>query len=424
MRWLLLGFVCACGDNVTPRLRQVRYDIAGVEVPDPRLFHDLQRDEDCVATPWADGATYCTPAFTPAVYTDPICSQPLAQTADAPAGYAATYFALRGEVSLRRLRPVVSEVPPPAQYWVLDRTECIGPYAGDASMHFGALGGELDESQFVRLRRSAPQGDGRVQRIALDTDDGQRFPTGFYDRALATGCSLEHTSDVASPRCVPDAIAATLFGDASCSQPVLVAPPELPAFARYGANDCPTYAPLADDVSGQPVFGVRGGQCAPVTLPEAYELYSVGAPLELPVVTRDRGDGMRIQPITVVTGDVRVADLAVHDGELGVDCRPGLLAGTSRCLPETADTVTYFIDEQCRDPIDVALLADGSCAPQPRYALHAGEIHAIGEPVPGQLFEVSTGDRCMPHVAAPPLVAHLIGPALPAETFVAADVRY
>lgn len=424
MRWIWLLAVWACGDNVTPRLAQVRYAIEGVEVADPQLFHDRARDEECTAMPWADGATYCTPAFTPAVYTDPICSQPLAQTVAPPSGYVATYFVLRGQVSLRRLHTVAGEVPPPAQYWLLDGPECVGPYAGDATTHFAAVGAELDESQFVRLRRSPPEGDGRVQRIAIDTDDGLHLPAGFHDRTLATDCSLEHATDADSPRCVPDAVFATLFGDAACSQPVLVAPAQPPAFARYGNADCPSYAPLADDVTGQPTFDINTGQCTPVTLPDGYQLFSVGATLDLPAVTRERGAGARIQPITAVTGGLRIADTSVHDLALGVDCRPGLLAGTSRCLPATTTITSYFIDDQCRDAIDVAFVAAGSCAPLPRYASGVDAIHAIGDPVPSPLYEVSTGDRCVPYAPPSPLVAHLVGPPLPLETFAAADVRY
>jgi hypothetical protein len=425
VRWIWLFTVVGCGDNVTPRLEQVRYDVDGIEVADPRLFHDLARGEDCVATPWADGATYCTPAYSDAVYTDPICSKPLARTIDPPSGYAATYFILNGQATLRRLHSVLAEVPPPPQYWVLQGAECQGPYVGDASAHFAAVELPLDETQFVRLRRSAPEGDGRIQRISFDTSDGLHVPAAFRDRELTTDCTLEFARDVASPRCVPGAAAAaTVFGDDACSQPVLVAPERPPTFATFGTADCPSYALLAGDVTGQPVFDRRTGQCAPVTLPEGYPLYSVGAPLDLAVVTRERGIGTRIQPITVVSGTLRVADTAVHDTQLAADCWPGLLAGTSRCLPATTGILTYFIDDQCRDPIDVAFLEDGTCSPQPRYAARPDEIHAIGEPVPMELYEISTGDRCVPFSATPPLVAHLVSPPLTPETFAAADVRY
>jgi hypothetical protein len=424
VRWIWLVALAACGDNVSPRLAQIRYDIDGVELADPQHFHDLQRDEDCVATPWADGATYCTPAFTPAAYLDPICSDPVAQTADSPSGYAATYFVLNGTVSLRRLHPIQREVAPPDEYWVLEGTECIGPYAGDSTTHFAALGPELDETRFVRIRKAPLEGDGRIQRLAVTTDDGLHILTGFHDRTLDTDCSLEFTSDVASPRCVPDASRATLFDDAACSRPVLVAPGQEPAFARYGDDACPTYAPVGDDVTGRPVFGVRGDTCAPVTLPEPYPLFSVGAPLDLAVVTREPGTGDRIQPITVVTGRLRGPDTAVHDTRLGVDCRPGMLAGSPRCLPATTSVVSYYIDDQCRDPIDVAIVTDGACSPLPRYASGTDTIYALGDAVPMQLYEVSTGDRCMPFAPLPPQVAHLLGPALPPETFAAANVRY
>ncbi len=411
---------------MTPRLEPVRYDIAGIEVDDPVRFHDRARGEDCSAMTWADGATYCTPAHTDAVYTDPLCTSPLARTQDAPTGYVATYFNLRGDVSLRRLWPVVAEVAPPSQYWVLEATECIGPYAGDSSMHYATVSPELDETHFVRLLRSAPQGNARVQRIAIDTDDGMHVVSAFHDRTIGADCALEYPSDVASPRCVPEAAPfTTLFSDASCSQPLLQVPADPPAFAQFGTTDCPSYGAVTDEVTGTPVFDQVSGTCTPVTLPHGYRVYAVGAALDLQQVTRETGAAARIEPVTVVTGSEKAADTFVHDNQLAADCSPGLLAGSWRCLPAVAQiTSSYFIDDQCQDPIDVALVPRSACAPAPKFAYEPETIHAIGDAVPMQLYEVSTGDRCVPYNPVPPLIAHLVGPPLPAETFAAADVRY
>ena len=424
MRWIWLLALLACGDNVIPRLERVHYDIAGVEVDDPELFHDRLRDEDCTAMKWADGATYCTPQYTDAVYSDPICTHPLAHASDVPAGYVGTYFVLRGDASLRRLWPVAAEITTPAQYWVLESGSCLGPYSGDSNTHYAAVGAELDESHFVRVRRSAPAGSGRVQLVALDTDDGLHVPLALHDRTLSTDCDLEFAQDVDHARCVPaGAVAGTLFRDAGCSEPVLLSP-DPPPFARYGASDCPTYATVGDEVTGEQLFDITDGVCGPVTLPNGYRQFAVGAPLDLPVVTRERGAGTRIQPIARVAGAVRIPDGWVHDTQLAADCRPGLLAGTHRCMPATTDVTSYFIDDQCRDPIDVAFIPESACAPAPKFAFRPEAVHPIGERVPMQLYEVSTGDRCVPYAPQPPYVAHMIGPPLPLDTFAPADPRY
>jgi len=426
VRWIWLLALLACGDNVTPRLEPVRYAIAGVEVADPRVFHDRARGEDCAAVSWADGATYCTPTYSDAVYTDPICTQPMARTVDLPSGgYAATYFILRGQATLRRLHPVLGEVPPPAQFWVLRDATCVGPYTGDATARFGAVGPELDESAFVRLRRSAPEGSGRLQLIAWYTDDGLHAPAGFHDRTLGADCTLADHADADAVACEPDAQQADGFSDPACTRPVVQTVTSPPAFAWYYTGACPTYAAVGDEVIDQTLYGLSGSACTRAQLPDGWREFALGDPIELATMTRERGAGARIQPITLVAKGLRTPDDLVHDTALATDCHPGPLAGTTRCVPATTTAiVSYFIDDTCLDPIDVALVPTGTCTSPPRFAFRPDAFHAIGEPVPMQLYEVSTGDRCVPYTPAPPYVARMVGPPLPLETFVAADVRY
>src|SRR5205085_12332231 len=79
MGWQRLSLACAlalvaCGDNQEirttsgSRLRLAWVDFGGgVRLLSPTDLWDAERQEACVAWPWTDGNTYCTPSAT-AVY--------------------------------------------------------------------------------------------------------------------------------------------------------------------------------------------------------------------------------------------------------------------------------------------------------------------------------------------------------------------
>ena len=425
MRWIWLVVIAACGDNTEQRLSVVRYAFEdGTVLADARLFHDLQRDEDCSAVRWSDAATYCTPAYAPAAYTDPICKTPIARSPDAP--YVATYFTLDGETSVRRLHPVASEVAPPAQFWLYNGTECNGPFPGDASEHYDSLDDELDPSAFVRLRRSDPAGKRRLEVIRWSTDDGLSAPAAIHDNDLASDCVLADHHDAEQVACEPEgAPPAAYFADAGCTEPVVVVYGEPPPLASFAVGTCHAYAAPHNEVIQAPLFTMNVTGCMAAAPPPGSRQFALGEPVSLAMLSRARGDAPRIELVSLTADAVAAPDDLVFDRTLAADCRPGELAGGLRCLPPASLAVTpYFTDEHCIDTIDVVLVDETACTPAPRFAHSDAGLRAIGDRVTVPLFEVSTGDQCVPYEPIAPLVAHAAGPPLPPGTFAAADVRY
>ena len=425
MRWIWLVVIAACGDNTEQRLSVVHYAFEdGTMLADARLFHDLQRDEDCSAVRWSDAATYCTPAYVPAAYTDPVCKTPIARSPGA--AYVATYFTLAGKTSVRRLHPIASEVAPPAQFWLSDGTSCNGPFPGDASERYYSLGDELDTSAFVRLRRSEPEGKHRLEVITWSTDDGLIVPAAIHDNDLACDCALADHHDADQVACEPQgAPPATYFADAGCTEPVVAVYGEPPALASFAVGTCHAYAAPQTEVIQAPLFTANASGCVAAAPPPGSRQFALGEPVSLAMLSRARTSAPRIELVSLTAGAVATPDDLVFDRTLAADCQPGELAGGLRCLPPAPLPVTtYFTDEHCIDTIDVVVVDESACTPAPRFAHGEAGLQPIGDRVTVPLFEVSTGDRCVPYEPGAPLVAHAAGPPMPPGTFAAADVRY
>lgn len=408
MRWIWLVVLVACGDNVVPRLEPVTYDLAGTPYESPLFFHDRARDESCGPVGWADGATYCTPWLLPVAYLDASCSEAVAM---GDAGYAPTMFEIGGKRSVRRVHPVVPRAAP-AQYWLSENGSCDGPYPADAQSTWGDLSSdELDESAFVRLYRSAPEGDGRLQVIALNTLDGTHAPRAMHDRDLGFDCVFVDGRDRDRVACLPpDAADAAFFLDETCTQRAIVVDGGPPSLARLG---CDSFARVGAERSVS-VYRLDDTGC--VSAPIAGHIYEVGDPVEIAYATRERRGSGRIQPIDDVAGAARIPDGLLYDAMLDADCGLSPLDGSARCLPAAVPIDTYFTDTLCTAPRDIAVLSPGCSAPD-RFAWRDA-YHAIGDVVTDPLYVPSTGDTCM--LQPPAGEPHAVGPALPAETFVPA----
>ena len=408
MRWIWLAVLVACGDNVVPRLEAVTYDLDGATYVAAGQFHDRARGESCTSVRWGDGATYCTPALASTAYTDGNCSQLVAM---ASSGYVASMSAF-GLHSLRAISPRA----PLAQYWLMTNGVCTGPYPAAADSMWGDIAGdELDESAFVRLYRSAPEGSGRLQVISLYTLDGLRIPIELYDSELKVECDFGEGRDRDHVSCAPSgAFDVDHYADASCTVPLVVAPGDAPAFVRI---DCDAYAAVGDEVTS-PVYEVTSNGCQPAQLPTGWHVYSVGgSPVQLADATRVRQGDARIQPIEIVAGTARVADRYLHDTMLDADCWLMPYSDALRCVPPAAPISTYFAEDTCMVERDVAVLDAHVCGAPERFAFRDA-YHAVGAIVTDALYVPSTGDRCM--LQPPDGEPHAIGPALAAETFVPA----
>ena len=415
MRWIWLVLLCACGDNIVPRLVALTYDVGGVTYTRPGQFHDTLRDEDCHPDHWADGATYCTPPYDDApVYTDAGCTDAIAVGSG---GYTATYFTLAGIKSLRRLRPVTPSMRNPAQYWMQSTNGCDGPFPAPAGISWGEIGDELDESAFVRLLRSAPEGDGRVQTIVWHTSDGLRQPTGFHDRELGVDCTVttEFGRDHDHVVCAPPAQPLYYYADAACTQPVVVASPDDPL--PILELDCETFARAGAERMGA-LYASSGGLCQPTTAPDGFRHFEVGAPVEAPVLSRVRGGSGRIQSITLVAGNVHVPDRYLHDTMIDADCEPVRTTDGPRCLPTWQNIDTYYSDDQCTQTVEIVSENVGTCAAPVQYGRDPDGFHEVGAIVTDPLYVPSTGDICM--VQPPSGEPHEVGPPLPLDTFVPA----
>lgn len=409
MRWIWVVLLAACGDNVVPRLEPVTYDLAGTPYVSPVFFHDRARDETCGPVGWADGATYCTPSLLPVAYLDAACSEAVAM---GDTGYAPTMFTIAGKRSVRRVHPVVPRATP-AQYWISGNGSCDGPYPAAADMKWGDLSSdELDESAFVRLYRSAPEGSSRLQVVALNTLDGIHAPRAMHDRDLGFDCVFVDGRDRDRVACLPpDAADAAFFLDESCTQRAIVVDGAPPSLARLG---CESFARVGAEMTGGAVYTLVDGACAQQQI--GGRVYEVGEPVEVAYATREREGHGRIQPIDDVAGLARIPDGLLYDAVLGADCGLSPVDGVTRCLPAAAPLATYFTDALCTMPRDVAVLSSTCGAPE-RFAFRDA-YHAIGAVVTDPLYVPSTADTCM--VQPPAGEPHDVGPVLAAETFVPA----
>lgn len=414
MRWIWLVVLCACGDNTVPRLAALTYAVGDVTYTRAGEFHDTARDEDCSPWTWADAATYCTPAFHAPVYTDSACTDAIAPGA---VHYTPTYFTIAGLTLLQRLHPVTPSTRAPAQYWLHTQDTCSGPYPSPPGAQWGDIGDELDETAFVRLLRSAPEGDGRLQTIAWHTSDGLYQPMGFHDRDLGVDCTVYNASgrDRDHVLCDPGASPVFYYADAACTHPIVVA--DVGTTSPILKLDCETFASAGSERSG-PVYSNVSGACQPDTLPDGIRQYEVGPPVDVAVLARERAGAGRIQSITLVSGDVRVPDRYLHDTSLDSDCTPTPSLDVPRCMPDYMNIDTYFSDDQCSQPIDIASLNVGTCEAPVRWAAKATTFHQVGAVVTDPLYVPSTGDTCM--LQAAPGEPHAVGPPLPVETFVPA----
>jgi len=405
VRWIWLAVLVACGDDVVPRLQAVTYDLDGAIYTAPGEFHDRARDEDCTSMRWGDGATYCTPAVAATAYADSNCSQLVAM---ASSGYVAS----TSSYGVHDLRAVAPRAPL-SQYWSMNDGACSGPYPAAADSAWGdVVGDELDESAFVRLYRSAPEGSGRLQTIAWNTLDGTHVPLALYDRQLDSECSFSDARDRDRVACAPADVVDVDYADASCSEPVVIAQAR-PAFARL---DCDAYAPVGDEITTT-VYAASSRGCQPIDLPAGWHVYAVGTAVEVAYATRERQGSTRMQPIELVAGAARLADGLVYDSTLDADCALAPYAGAVRCVPAAVAVSTYFADAGCMTERDVALIKRDACGAPERFAFRDA-YHAVGPIVTDALYVPSTGDRCM---AQPPDdEPHAIGPALAPETFVPA----
>ena len=132
--------------------------------------------------------------------------------------------------------------------------------------------------------------------------------------------------------------------------------------------------------------------------------------------------GTRLKVRTLTSDDGAKQQIGFFDSEVGVACTFGLASdGTQRCMPITQATLTtnFFGDISCTTRVAIS-----GCADVPAFAREsvgtcgAADFYQVTGAHSGGVY-VLNGPTCSA-VAAPPVGAFDIGPAIPASTWMKA----
>jgi hypothetical protein len=178
----------------------------------------------------------------------------------------------------------------------------------------------------------------------------------------------------------------------------------------------------------------------PVSDPE-YQMFTVGAAVALTsfaeAIEVRSGTGQLKVVQAGSPGGPAMAGVRFFDSVHGQLCYLSVIAadGIVRCIPKTADTGVYFVDETCTTPI-VANLPGADCTPAPTFASRLGpdgqtagtqvlHIYPIGAPYVGPAYALLQGSGCLPIGDAAglgPGTTFTTGPEIPATEFAPANL--
>jgi len=428
MRIAIVLALAACGDNrpdprpahsgTRVKLRYFEY-ADGTRQRDLALYHDSAWNEPCRPVRWSDGARYCTPDAAEAFYTDPACTNLVgrASSAEPPPRYFTAFYSVQGVPYPSTLYRAGDRTDVPQQRWVLDDGLCKGPLVNDGAYDYYLLGEKLADP--ARIKRSESYGDGDLQLADDYSDDGLRAPIMFSDRKYGE-CATPERANADTVECVPlDSVPAAYFHDGQCTEPVLtVAGSTIPALvASFDIiTGCQQMFPIATELMAPQLFTNLGGICNEVQPPNGVRFFSTAAAIDLPKVVRERESAdRRLRRIDRVTGELRLEDTFVYDSELATDCVPS----GDVCMPVTnIATQTFFSDDTCATPLEVALVAARACDPPVLYATKSGELVPLTGRISNPFYELSTGDTCRVYAPPIPYVAYGVGAPLGRERLV------
>jgi hypothetical protein len=437
MRALALGVLAACGDNLADpdearsgiRIKLVRYVYDdGTSEIERTFFFDRELGTKCFPEVWSDGARYCTPPHGEAVFVDAACTGVLGRvtTGGTPPRFFTTSFELaKGPSPLpSHLHLAEERTPAPPLTWKLHEGRCLGPFVDDTGAYdYYAVGNALPIDS-LRIKHTAPPGLERLEDIFATSADGLRVAIGVHDHALSLECIAAGTPGSTTATCTPRRVDTYLsyFTDPQCSDPVVpvvsASPPAIATLERPGTS-CSDYYRVTTEVHVTAIYQLVGGTCIPEPLPASQYLRTQR--LELATLPRRPAGAHRLQPIEL--GELVAPDRLLRDSALDADCeRSELPSHELRCLPAGAASLrTLFSDDGCQTPLQIALVGARECDPPLRFVKDS-MVHPILEPYAAPIYELTTGDRCGVFPVTPGFVPHAVGPALPFETFPAAQV--
>ena len=451
MKRLLLLALVACGDNTLPQdayqarsgeriaLRVFAY-ADGAKQWDANTFFDRERMERCTVQRWSDGHTYCTPPAVPTVYSEPNCVDGelgrWLSTQPAPDHFYREITLIGGEV-ISRVFGRIAEVAPPVKTYQITAGQCMETLS--LGWTYYSLGETLANTSFARVKHVSAVGETRLGLDAYTTEDGLYVPIEtdvpmLRDRVLDNECKVVAQPNAATTRCEPAYAGEAEFSrDTGCATLdilALEATSQVPEVIVRDDAGCRSYFRHSAEIPHVPVFLPVGQSCVSVNLPADVHLFEVGAPFEVPVLTRthEKDTPHRLRRIFASDGETTVLDSLLYDSELDVDCLRTQIGDTIRCLPANtfATVLPYFSDTACTQPIELTLVETGACDATTKFAIDKrGEepiVRAIGAKYTAPIYEISTADECLEYVPPSREQAYALGEVLPLDRFVAATV--
>jgi len=383
---------------------------------------------------------YCTPPAAPTVYSEPNCidgeiGRWLA-TQPPPEHFFRELTLIGGEVISRVFRRI-GEVAPPATTFEITNGRCVETLS--AGWTYYSLGEQLANTSFVRIRQFSSEGEERLGLDAYTTDDGLYVPIEsdgplLRDRALDNECKVIPRPNGDTTTCEPAYAGEAQFSrDAACATRdifLLEATTTVPEVIMHDDEGCRSFTRRGGEIPPVPLFFPLGPSCISINPPPDAHLFEVGAAFEVAQLMRVHEDvaGRRLQRIRVGDGTTTVIDPQLYDSELDVDCVRTQIGDTIRCVPANtfATVLPYFSDDLCTQPIEITLAERGTCDATTKFAIDnrgtAPIVRPIDAPFATPLYEISTGDTCLPYIPSPRLQPFTLGAAMPLERFVDAHV--
>ncbi len=450
---IMIALLAGCGDNLPPdiaprsgtriKLGWYAFDDGARQLERP-VLHDTLLGFACGPTQFSDGARYCMPLDpVPIGFADETCTMPVGYQlrGSSPPAFLVQTFAVGGGGRPSRIYRTGLPRDPLITFYAKSGSQCAA--IEGAPFDFYNVGLELSRVDLARIKRSEGVGTGRV-RVALDTsDDGLRVPAVLVDAVLGDECHPEDRADELLARCIPARRAATgFYADDRCVEPVALtlAGEPLPTAVEHVTEDgCTMYAALGSELFPFELYRQAGTSCIVISPPFGMRTFTVGPALELPTVARERLpiDGRRMWNVAVAPEDAGAASVTtptmplpvMFDALRDVECRLERVGDVLRCLPiaRDVDQRFYFSDAACTAPIDIALVASGSCDLHADYALLRDAdgqriVRPLGDRFGGTLYEISTADTCLAYAPPARYVPHVLEAPQPLEAFAAATL--
>ena len=426
-----LVVAAGCGDNIAiidlyapasgTRLKLGGYLYQdGTRQLDPSTFYDARLHAGCAPVIWTDGLSRCVPGGGDTVFLDAECTMEIGRTHEphVPAVLVRTETIAGRSIPTRAfLRGPKTETP--VANYVLREGMCEPLELDPSVKDYYLTGAVLFDDDLVAFEPSEV-GDARVGLRIVTTADGLRAPVAFHDRELEIECSPATQAD-GSSACVPVGVpSATVFADQQCTEPaVAVVAPNVPAIvAAIDATGCTSYHTLGAPAAE--LYARTATGCNRVFTERAF---TIGAPIDAAPIDRtiEADPDRRIQRIETTSGGLRAFDDRLYDTAMRAECERHTKGEISRCLPIGPPALRVYATSRCSLELRVAEVVRPSCT-EPAFALAETEdgvdVHAIGEPYVGELYQRDTeGGPCQLHVTPFGAKPHALGPALPIDTF-------